>query len=380
MPGMPQNDLKFLRSVFSEVGALLLILDQDGRICCFNHACERLTGYTAAEAEGKFPWDFLLPPEDAATFRREAFDPLRNAVDPTPKIYVNFWLSKQGQRFLIEWSTTVLLDEKGQLDHVISIGTDITEKRQQEQLLLEQSTIIDQIHDAVVATDLEGVVTFWNKGAERIFGYSAAELVGRNIAEVYPEDQQQFLLNKVIAPLKVKGAHMVEVVMQRKNGERFQGHLSLSMRYGPQQQPIGMIGYTMDITQQKQADAEAHTATALLETVIENIPSMLFLKHADDLRFAMLNKAGEELLGRKREALLGKSDRDFFPAAEAALFNARDRKVLQETGIDDIAEEPIDTPQGTRILHTCKIALRDAQGKAQYLLGISEDITEQKHT
>ena len=107
---------------------------------------------------------------------------------------------------------------------------------------------------------------------------------------------------------------------------------------------------------------------------------MVFVKDAKDLRFVRFNKAGESLLGYNREELLGKNDYDFFPREEADFFTTQDRKVLQGGDLIDIAEEPIHTREkGVRFLHTKKIPVYDQQGRPQYLLGISEDITERKH-
>ena len=125
-----------------------------------------------------------------------------------------------------------------------------------------------------------------------------------------------------------------------------------------------------------------HTLTEtknFLDSVIENLPSMVFVKDAADLRFVRFNKAGEELTGYSRADLLGKSDYDFFPQEQADFFVARDREVLASRQLLDIAEEPIHTKvHGVRILHTKKMPLLDEEGIPQFILGISEDITEQK--
>ena len=116
-----------------------------------------------------------------------------------------------------------------------------------------------------------------------------------------------------------------------------------------------------------------------LDSVIENLPSMVFVKDAAHLRFVRFNKAGEELTGYSRADLLGKSDYDFFPQEQAEFFVARDRDVLASGQLLDIAEEPIHTKfRGVRILHTKKMPLLDEEGTPQFILGISEDITEQK--
>jgi len=119
--------------------------------------------------------------------------------------------------------------------------------------------------------------------------------------------------------------------------------------------------------------------SAFLDSVIENIPNMVFIKESDNLRFVKINKAGEELIGLSRGDLLGKNDFDFFPKDEADFFTLKDREVLDSKKLLDIEEEPIHTKEkGTRVLHTKKIPLLDNQGNPAYLLGISEDITDKK--
>lgn len=116
----------------------------------------------------------------------------------------------------------------------------------------EQATILDQIHDAVVRTDLDGIVTGWNQGAQRLFGYTAQEMLGQPVALLHPDPD--FLRERIIEPLKARGAHEVEVSMQRKDGSLFDGHLSLSLLHDAGGRPVGMIGYTLDISRRRMAE------------------------------------------------------------------------------------------------------------------------------
>jgi PAS domain S-box-containing protein len=116
-----------------------------------------------------------------------------------------------------------------------------------------------------------------------------------------------------------------------------------------------------------------------LESIIENVPDMIFIKDARELRFVRCNRAFEEVLGLRREDLLGKNDYDFFPRDEADFFTENDRAVLHDGALRDIPAEPIHTREkGLRWLHTKKIPIRDDGGTPIYLLGISEDITEKR--
>lgn len=142
---------------------------------------------------------------------------------------------------------------------------------------------------------------------------------------------------------------------------------------------VGGMLVAIDITERKRAEDEVRQTHAFLDSIIENIPHMVFVKAAEDLRFVRFNRAGEDLIGYEREDLIGRNDYDFFPPDEADSFTAKDREVLARGELVDIPEESIATrSRGTRILHTKKIPLADERGQPRYLLGISEDVTDRK--
>jgi PAS domain S-box-containing protein len=127
--------------------------------------------------------------------------------------------------------------------------------------------------------------------------------------------------------------------------------------------------------QLRSADDGAVQASSLLDAIVENVPEMVFVKEAETLSFVRLNRAGEELLGLRRDELIGKTDFDLFPRSEAEFFVAKDRETLRSGSLVDIREEPIHTRRGLRWLHTKKVPLIDSAGRPRYLLGISHDIT-----
>ena len=143
--------------------------------------------------------------------------------------------------------------------------------------------------------------------------------------------------------------------------------------------PARMLGIIQDITVRKQTEITLRDSQMFLNSIVENLPNMIFVKDAKDLRFTLFNKAGEELIGYSRETMIGKTDYDFFPKSEADFYTAKDREVLVGKTLLDIPEEVIQTKtQGKKFLHTKKIPLLDAQGDPLYLLGISENITKRK--
>lgn len=139
-----------------------------------------------------------------------------------------------------------------------------------------------------------------------------------------------------------------------------------------------LLRIRLDLRDRAQVERNLQESNQLLESLLESIPAMIFAKDARDLKFVRINRTGERLLGVRREELIGKDDRDFFPPAQADHFIAKDRQTLESGDLVVIKEEQINTRHGQRTLHTFKVPVPGASGQPMLLLGISLDITEQK--
>jgi diguanylate cyclase (GGDEF)-like protein/PAS domain S-box-containing protein len=124
---------------------------------------------------------------------------------------------------------------------------------QVEAQLQHQSQILDQIHESVLTMDLNGFITSWNKGAERLFGYSSVEAVGRNILFLYDDEDTGF--NDAFLE---HGGRLMEVRRKKKSGEIFWASLSLSTLHDRDDRPVGLIAYLTDITERKTAEERIH--------------------------------------------------------------------------------------------------------------------------
>jgi PAS domain S-box-containing protein len=140
-----------------------------------------------------------------------------------------------------------------------------------------------------------------------------------------------------------------------------------------------LLSVARDISDVKRAEAELLETNRFLDSLIENLPVMVFIKDAHTLRYVRQNRATTDLLGLSNEEVIGKSDRDFLPPEQADFVRAKDREVLATGGLVDIPEQSIHTRLlGVRILHTMKMPIPDEHGRPKFLLGISVDITERK--
>ncbi len=130
---------------------------------------------------------------------------------------------------------------------------DITEQKAQQLRSAKQAQIIEQIHDSVVSTDLEGIITSWNLGSERLSGYRADEVLGRHISMLYREEDRP-LLKKSIEVLMRTGKYHADTYYVTKSKELIYTSLSLSLFKDEHAIPIGIIRYAQDITKRKKAE------------------------------------------------------------------------------------------------------------------------------
>jgi PAS domain S-box-containing protein len=144
------EERNFASAILDTVGALVLVVEPQGRIVRFNRACEQATGYASSEVVGKLVWDLFVAPEESARLG-EIFDQLR--AGRLPARYESAWAARRGTR-VIAWSSTVLAGVRGDLEFVILTGIDVTEAKRLERTILdisgmEQRRIGQDLHDGL---------------------------------------------------------------------------------------------------------------------------------------------------------------------------------------------------------------------------------------
>ena len=138
---------EFITTLLDTVGALVCVLDKEGRIVLFNRACEEISGYSFDEVKGKYVWDLFLVEEDIEPVTQV----IRNLqAGHFPSRYENYWVSRDGEKRMIVWTNTVLLDDEGNVKNVIGTGIDITEKRKIEEK--EKQRVLELAHVSRLST------------------------------------------------------------------------------------------------------------------------------------------------------------------------------------------------------------------------------------
>lgn len=290
-------------------------------------------------------------------------------------------------------AVTPILGADGKPEKLVSVARDMTERKALDVALGESEqrlrSILDNVAGFVGEMTPDGVMVEINQAMLEISGLRREDVIGKRLEEVWWFSYSPAVAAKIredIAQARrsVRVRHDVDA---RIAGGVF---IPLDFMVMPVRdaagQVIKLIPSAIDITERKAAEAEQkRSAQSLrdtnifLESVIENIPDMVFVKDAEDLRFVRLNRAGETLLGYARNEVVGRDVYDLFPEHEADFFTDKDREALTTGEMVEISEETVSCKgELTRIMHTKKLPLGGEPGQPKYMLGISEDITERK--
>ena len=220
----------------------------------------------------------------------------------------------------------------------------------------------------------DGLLQRVNPAMERALGYNQQYLAGRCWLDfLHPDDREG--MHEQLQRLR-EGKTALTFEARSLNREGSSKWLFWHLAADKEQNLIYAAAHP--ITRRREAEEAKKRADKFLTSIVENIPHMIFVKDAENLRFVRINKAEEEMIGLSQDQMLGKNDHDLFPGEEAQFFIDADRSVLEGRKLLDIPEETIHCAKGVRIFHTKKIPIYDDDGNPQYLLGISEDITEYK--
>ncbi|HEX7561179.1 MAG TPA: diguanylate cyclase [Candidatus Humimicrobiaceae bacterium] len=364
-----RNEL--LEKILSSIPSFVYVRDINLKFLIVNEAFENFIGKKAKDIIGKTDFDFF--PENIA--RKMAEDDLEVINKDCAKLNIEESISMpDGRHFWFNANIAPYHDKDGKVCGILGISNDITEVKKMSN---QVETILDGLPYEAWLKDKEGRYLAVNELLANGVSKSKNEMIGKTDLDVYPEETAKRFRAVDLEIMKQKKAKLFEEFAYADN------LLKLHETYkapviNEAGEAIGTTGYSKDISGIQKNLFETEKQIHLFNSIIDNIPIMLFLKDAKELKFKMINKAAEELLGFSRNEMLGKTDYEIFPENQADFFNKKDREVISNKGNLFIKEEKISSKGKTLILSTKKIPILDENCEPLYLLGISENITERR--
>jgi diguanylate cyclase (GGDEF)-like protein/PAS domain S-box-containing protein len=259
---------RFLAAIVQSTDDAVMSVSADGLITSWNRGAEHLFGYTSAEIVGK-PYASLAPDD-----RRHGVEELvqRILAGQHRKQMETVGRRKDGSLVEISLSLSPLTDPSGAVIGLSSIGRDITARKRAEERTSYLAALVENSNEAVVGKTLDGVVTAWNKGAQRIYGYSAREMIGTSIAVVFPPERQNEL-HEILS--RVRHGHMIENFETEriaKDGRRIYVSLTVSPIIDRHGHLVGFSTIGQDITERKRAEEQIARHAVQLEALAQMDP------------------------------------------------------------------------------------------------------------
>lgn len=261
-----EKERQRLHITLTSIGDGAIATDGDGCITLMNPVAEALTGWQSAEAVG-LPLDEVLQLVNEET-RSPVETPVKKVLATGTIVGLanhTVLIRRDGSERPIEDSAAPILDEQGRALGVVMIFRDASERRQAEELQLRLAAIVESSQDAIIGKTLAGIITNWNLGAERLYGYSAAEVIGRPITLLVPPEQKDEIPSIMARIRRGLSTDHFETVRLRRDGVRVCVSLVVSPIKTEDGRLIGASAIARDITAQKEAERQLLRSNAELQ-------------------------------------------------------------------------------------------------------------------
>lgn len=226
--------------------------DLNGIINSWNKGAQRIFGYTAAEAIGK-PATLLIP-DDRIDEEPAILESLRKGARVDH--YETVRRRKDGSLLNISLTVSPIKDQTGRIVGGSKIARDITDKKRGEERISFQAHLLGAVEQAVIATDLQGTLIYWNSFAERLYGWTAAEALGANVLDLITADEARTQAVEIFARLNEGKSWSGEFLVRRKDGSVFPAMVTDSPIVSEAGELIGVVGVSVDISERRRAEAE----------------------------------------------------------------------------------------------------------------------------
>ena len=380
--------------LLENVPAVVVVLDAQGCLVELNRAGEELTGYRAAEIRGRKLWETGLVPEEEQPGTREVFAGLHAGDFPTR--CEHHWITRDGRWRLLSWRNSAVLDEYGEVSHVIGAAVDVTDERRALAALQESAerfhvtlqTLVDPLVLLTAARDADGTVVdfvyaFANDAACAVHGVAREELIGRRLLEFLPEARTSGLFEASVRVIKTGEPFSRDdlVVAVGGDGEETERQLNVRVTSVGDQVAIMWIDATEGRSVEAQPGASEQRFDAALGSMLDSVTIVSPVRGENgeivDFRYEYVNDAHCALVGFEREQLLGHRLGELFPRYPGSdRFEVYRRVAVtgEPCRTDEVRQEDAwaGTPLATRVVDTMIASV------GENLVVSARDVTERR--
>lgn len=366
----------FTEAILEAAGNLVGVLDRQGRIVRFNKACQKISGYSAAEVEGKYFWEIFLSREEQEAIKG-TFS--QRTATSFPYTFEYNWLMRDGSRRLITWTNTALMDRNGAPEFIIGVGVDITEQRKAEQALRESEARFRSAFDDAVTgmaiIGLDGRYLRVNSAFCEMLGYSEQELLALTFPEISsPEDADTGLEMSAKALSGELDSFQLEKRYYHKQGHVVWAAISVSLVHDAQGMPLYFISQVQNITQRKEVEDALRGSEERYRSLFEHSIDAILLVTTEG-RVLAANPEARRIFGRTEQELREVTPADVTDALDPNVYALTQERIRTGKVRGEIAFTRKD---GTRFPGEVSVGVfRDSSGEDRMSLFV-RDITERK--
>ena len=304
---------------------------------------------------------------EIAAGRRESF-----AIDKR-------YLRRDGSVMGAFSTVSVLRDLEGRPESLIAVVEDMSARQEAEQRLRFQAHMLDNVGEAVIATDPAGLIVYANDCAETLYGWRKEELIGQSVVDMIAPQPNRQQAAVIVEKLRNGETWSGEFPVQRRDGTTFDAFVINSPLVDERGELIAIVGISKDITERKRAETALRESEERLREFLDHAPWAVYMKDTTG-RYLLVNRQCEQVLHVSAADAIGRKDSDLASLSGAAEnFAAQDREVLA-SGQVKYFEDRLSLADGIHIFSSVKFPMRDAGGEPYAVCGISIDVTEQKRT
>jgi PAS domain S-box-containing protein len=297
-----RHEREMLKITLESIGDAVMVADIEGRVTFLNPIAQRLTGWNEEEAKGQ-PLQTVFRIMNEKT-RKTVENPALRALKEGSVVGLanhTILIARDGTERAIDDSAAPIRHENGEVAGVVLVFRDVTEHRKAERSARFLASIVASSDDAIVGKDISGIITSWNQGAERLFGYTAPEAIGRPIAILAPPDRADEMPAILARIRKGERIEHFDTVHRTKDGRLVPISLTVSPIKDDEGEIIGASKIARDVSERKLAEEALRNEKERLQATLTGIGDAVIVTDADS-RITIMNPVACALTGWGEEA------------------------------------------------------------------------------